>query len=621
MLNRLPYFVQAELKNKPALMDFAAKNPNVKFVSLSGVDFLGNDVDERIPIRYFLENIDDFFSGGVQTDGSSVNLPGIATVSDAKIDFIVDSEAKWFIDYTLEENIFGPEPAGTIRIPVFFKHHDKLYCSRSVLKNTVGHVKDNVLQILRKTPRIVKKLQIKYSDIADVYFTTGTELEFWVKTTMDTVTREALSLSQELKESYWKRTKGQVRKSLEEALIMLENYGLEPVMGHKEVGGVKGKISTEGRLYDVMEQLEIVWKYTDPFQAADNEIFARYLIKEIFRKNGLEVQFLAKPVDGVAGSGEHVHVGMGITLKNSRRINLFAPTEKNAYLSEFGFGALMGLLKNWPAVNPFVTNSHSAIKRLQPGFEAPVSTVASLGLSPDSPSRNRTVLIGLVRSENPLSVRFEVRAPNPHTNTYLAVSAFYLAMLDGIRYAAGKTPAALHKEIAKKCGDKTGYLLKERQYISEKNIFDQYTRKEREKLFGITPKTVWEVIGVLKKDIPIYENTPITPEIINSYYLGSLRKWLIEITQKEFVYIKNDIINMYRFIDKENDLDRSNWSAVQELIDEIAKDDIGRLSLMSQVEKEIVKQKYSLVSKKFYMLKQKYAILQDKYKTYRRNII
>jgi len=596
-------------------------HPNVKFVSLSGIDFLGNDVDERIPAAYFLKNFDDIISGGVQTDGSSVNLPGIATISDAKIDFIIDHDAKWFVDYSFDESIFGPEPIGTIRIPVFFKHHDKFYCSRSVLKNTTKFVQAEVLKIIKANPKLLKKMKIKYSDIAGVYFTTGTELEFWVRTTMDKVSKEELSLSQELKEHYWKRTKGQVRKSLEEALIMLENYGIEPEMGHKEVGGVKGKISREGRLYDVMEQLEIDWKYSDPLQAADNEVFARYVIKEVFRKNGLEAIFVAKPVDGVAGSGEHIHVGMGIELKNARKINLFAPNEKNSFLSSCGYGALMGLLKNWPVVNPFVTNSHSAIKRLQPGFEAPVSTVASLGLSPDSPSRNRTVLAGLVRSDNPLSVRFEVRAPNPHTNTYLAVSAFYLAMLNGINYSAGKSEAELYSEITKNRGEKAAYLAKDRQYVSEENIFDSYTQSEREKLFGVTPKTVWEIIGALKKEIPIYKNTPLTPEIINSYYLGSLRKWLIEITEKEFIYIKNEILNMYRFPEKENGLDKTNWTEVQELIDAIAKSDVGRMSLMSQIEEEIAGEDYDRVSGKFLELKEKYAVLQKKYRIYRKNIV
>ncbi|MBU4485382.1 MAG: glutamine synthetase, partial [Candidatus Delongbacteria bacterium] len=499
--------------------------------------------------------------------------------------------------------------------------HDKFYCSRSVLKNTMAYMKEKTLKILKDNPKLLKNYKIKFSDIVEIYFTAGTELEFWVRTTMDKVSREELSLSQELKESYWKRTKGQVRKSLEETLIMLENYGIEPEMGHKEVGGVKGKISREGRLYDVMEQLEIDWKFTDPLQAADNEIFVRYVVKEIFRKNGLEAIFVAKPVDGIAGSGEHIHIGMSIKLKNGKKINLFAPSDDNLFLSELGYGALMGLLKNWKSVNPFVTNSHSAIKRLQPGFEAPVCVVASLGLSPKSPSRNRTVLVGLVRSDNPLSVRFEIRAPNPHTNTYLAVSSFYLAMLDGMEYSSVKSTEELNKEILKKSGDISEYLLKERQYVSEENIFDHFTNEEREKLFGATPKTVWEIISILKKSMPIYKNTPFIPAILNSYYLSSLRKWLIEIKEKEFIYIKTDMVNMFRYAEKENNLDKSNWISVEDLINEIAKDEVDRISLMSQVEKEIDNEDYEKISGRFYDLKQKFAQLQRKYITYRKNII
>ena len=45
-----------------------------------------------------------------------------------------------------------------------------------------------------------------------------------------------------------------------------------------------------------MEQLEIDWKYSDALQCADNELFIRNLVKETFRRNGLDVNFLAKPV-------------------------------------------------------------------------------------------------------------------------------------------------------------------------------------------------------------------------------------------------------------------------------------------------------------------------------------
>ena len=46
----------------------------------------------------------------------------------------------------------------------------------------------------------------------------------------------------------------------------------------------------------VMEQLEVDWKYSYGVQTADNELLARIIVKEIFRLNGLEVSFQAKPV-------------------------------------------------------------------------------------------------------------------------------------------------------------------------------------------------------------------------------------------------------------------------------------------------------------------------------------
>ena len=79
----------------------------------------------------------------------------------------------------------------------------------------------------------------------------------------------------------------------------------------------------EEQLDEELEQLEVDWKYVnDPVQAADNEIQARIIIREVFRENGLEVTFQAKPIHGVAGSGEHTHVGMGAILKNGKFINL-----------------------------------------------------------------------------------------------------------------------------------------------------------------------------------------------------------------------------------------------------------------------------------------------------------
>ncbi len=112
----------------------------------------------------------------------------------------------------------------------------------------------------------------------------------------------------------------------------------------------------------------------------------------------------------------------------------------------------MGLLYNYEVLNPIVTASNDGFNRLVPGFEAPVCIVTSLGHSYEIPSRNRSVLVGLIRDmKNPKTVRFELRSPSPLSNTYLVIAGCYQTMLDGIKAAAksGLSTKELEKELSK----------------------------------------------------------------------------------------------------------------------------------------------------------------------------
>ena len=302
---------------------------------------------------------------------------------------------------------------------------------------------------------------------------------FWVKTPDDRADRDQLSIAQELKEQYWQRVTGPVGTALEEVLEILDHYGFGVEMGHKEVGGVKAKMGNSGNFDHIMEQLEVDWKYSTPMQAADNEAQIKHIIRDIFRMNGLEVTFLAKPIHGVAGSGEHTHFGVAAKLKDGRVVNLFEPENRETdFMSPVGYGALMGILRNYEKLYPIIAPEHDSFQRLKPGYEAPVCIVTSLGVDHKTPSRNRTVLIGLVRDlKNPRSTRFELRSPNPHTNTYLIIGAGYLTMLDGIKAVleAGKTPHELEASISKRYGDEDFYLERDREYRAERNIYTEFT--------------------------------------------------------------------------------------------------------------------------------------------------
>ena len=64
-------------------------------------------------------NLENYLNGhAVQTDGSSVVLPGIATLNDGKVDLIPDPEVIWYIDYNYEHtDPITKLPIGTLRIP------------------------------------------------------------------------------------------------------------------------------------------------------------------------------------------------------------------------------------------------------------------------------------------------------------------------------------------------------------------------------------------------------------------------------------------------------------------------------------------------------------------------
>lgn len=624
------YFVEPKEQKPAALKKILTAHPEVKFVSLMGVDLAGNDTDEKIPVQLFVDNPAEFLDGcAAQTDGSSVVLPGIATLNDARVDLKVDTNVNWYVDYNYEhrDEVTG-ELVGTLRIPCFLIHNGQHVCSRSILADTLDYVKKEVKGLLKKYPNVSGLEHIKGTDVKDLVFTCATELEFWVKTPSEDAPIEALSSSQIMQEQYWQRTRGSVRTALEQCIETMEMYGLEPEMGHKENGGVKGQLDAEGHMTHIMEQLEVDWKYNLGVQTADNEILVRNIVKETFRKNGLDVSFEAKPIVGVAGSGEHTHVGIGAVLQNGEYVNLFSPKDmKKDFLSALGYGALMGLLKNYEVINPFISCTTDAFNRLQPGFEAPVCVVTSLGQAPDIPSRNRTILVGLVRDiDNPKATRFEMRSPNPLTNTYIAIATFYLAALDGMKavLASGKNTKELEADISKKAGEKSFYLETDRQYRTEDDVFEDFTPAERNKLFGQPPATVWENLQALKQNPEkrkvLTASGILKDEFIESFCEAAMIRWKTEMVMQ---YLPEYVgkIKKLKMLCNINSVDKANWDKVDELRQELAKDRPGRMSLFSKIRQAMQKGNFDKASDLQIKIQSKMNEVQGLYHDYCLNII
>ena len=636
MENRI-YCIPPEKHDIESIKAILGEHPEVAFVSLVGADIIGNHTDEKIPVRLFLEDMEDMLAGGVQTDGSSVQLPLIADISNAKVSLVPDRSVNWYVDYN-EDNYedFGEDnysAVGTLRIPSQLVHNDtREVGSRVILRNAVDSFKTELAALLNAHPYISEYLPFESpEDIEEICLTSATELEFYVMTPHDLADKDRLHTSQELKEQYWKRTVGRVRSALEKTLLVLDNYGFGVEMGHKEVGGVKPMMVEGGDYTHIMEQLEIDWKYSEPMQAADNDRAIRYLVKDVFRDYGLDVTFMAKPVEGVAGSGKHTHLGAAAKLKNGKRISLFAAKDpKKDYLSPVGFGALMGLLKNYEIINPIANPTSDAINRLKPGFEAPVSIVTSLGPDVLTPSRNRSVLTCVVRdAKKPLATRFELRSPNPRSNTHLVLAACLMAMLDGIKAVlnAEKTPDELLTSLSKKAEDDDFYLEKGRVYRSEANIFEDFTEEERNRIFGRTPATAWENIKALdeypEKTKVLYEGGAFTELDIASYKLAAKDAWVTELHDRIVPEMRERVRRCRKLHGGEcyTDLDESRFAAINDMMSEIARDSSKETSILTKLSRALEKKDYRLASDLQLLADQKIHALETAYAQYCKNIL
>ena len=631
-MGKMMYTIKQEYHDVENLTKILGSHDEIQFVSLMGVDIGGNGTDEKIPVKLFIKDMEEILRYGIQTDGSSVELQGIADLSDARVDLLPDCDCTWFVDYNYEYyNDENGLPVGTLKIPSFIVHNDKLVCSRSILKRAVHNFKNEIKNVFKKAPHITESLGFKYDQVDDIILTSATELEMWVKTPEQSADFEELHASQVLREQYWKRTMGTVRTVLEKIMGLLESYDLKPEMAHKEVGGITNKIDKEGRITHVMEQLEIDWRFSNPVQAADNEIFIKDLIEDQFRYHGLEVLFKAKPIEGVAGNGEHTHLGAAAVLKDKTKVNLFSPNNmKKDYLSEIGYGALMGILKNYEVINPIVSATNDAFNRLKPGFEAPVCTVTSLGGTKDAPSRNRSVLIGVIRNiDNKNATRFELRSPNPYSNTYLLIAACIQGMLDGIITVidAGMDCDMLEKELSKKYGDDGVYLEKFREYRSEYDVFVHYSREERDKLYGKAPTTVWENINAFSsngiKQQVLKKGDVFTDEIINSFRISTEEKWKNELAGRiihDNIVLLKTFVKLHSESDHATDLDVVNWEKILYLKTKLMKDSMTKKCIFTKIKTAVSERNYDIASDLQIQMNEKMSEIRSLYLEYKNNI-
>ena len=190
-----------------------------------------------------------------------------------------------------------------------------------------------------------------------------------------------------------------------EMMMVLEQVGLEVVLGHHEVA---------------QGQHEIGIVFSDIIGAADNVQKYKYVVKMVAHLNGKTATFMPKPMFGDNGNGMHVHQSLWKEGKN-----LFYKEGNYANISEMGLNYVGGIFKHAPAVAAFTNPTTNSYKRLLPGFEAPSVLTYS--------SQNRSASCRIPYGAGEKATRIEMRFPDSTACPYLAFAVMMMAGLDGIQ--------------------------------------------------------------------------------------------------------------------------------------------------------------------------------------------
>lgn len=352
---------------------------DIKFVRFWFTDVLG--VLKSFAVTD--SEIDSAFEEGMGFDGSSID--GFTRIQES--DMVAFPDAS-----TFQVIPWRPETQGTARI------------FADIIKPN-GEPFDG-------DPRYALKRVLKKA--ADMGYTmyVGPELEFFYFA--DDKGTEVLD-----KGGYFDLTPLDVASDLRrETVLTLEKMGIPVEYSHHEVAP---------------SQHEIDLRYQDALTMADAVMTYRLVVKEVAHANGVYATFMPKPIEGINGSGMHVH--QSLFTKDG---NAFYDANEPGHLSQIAKWYIAGLLKYAPEFCAITNPLVNSYKRLIPGYEAPVY------VSWAQANRSAMVRVPLYKPGKEAATRIELRNPDPSANPYLAFAVMLGAGLKGIEDQLELMPEAMN---------------------------------------------------------------------------------------------------------------------------------------------------------------------------------
>ena len=211
-------------------------------------------------------------------------------------------------------------------------------------------------------------------------------------------------------------TASEIRQDI---LKTLYDLGYHPEAAHHEVA---------------YGQHEIDLRYAQALVMADRVAMLKNIIKNAAQNHGLYATFMPKPVNGVNGSGMHVHQSI---MSPGEKENLFYEKKAKYGISELGMHYMAGVLKNINQGSAILASWVNSYKRLIPGYEAPVYISWA--------NKNRSALIRVPAGEG-MRKRMELRCSDSAGNPYLQFAVILGMGLEGVTHKL-EAPEPVEKDI------------------------------------------------------------------------------------------------------------------------------------------------------------------------------
>lgn len=355
----------------------AVRERGVHFVNLQFTDIVGMVKSVTLPVG----QMEALLANGVWFDGSSIE--GFVRVSESDMLLVPDLETFAVIPWDQERY-------RTARLVCdVFTPDGELFA---------GAPRTALSRVVQEAARLGYEYRV------------GPELEFFLFETDEVGQaggprpRQPLATNDEA--SYFDATADRATLVRQDMILALEGLGIQVETGHHEVAP---------------GQHEIDFRYGNALTTADNAITLKFTLKAIAQQHGLYATFMPKPIQGVNGSGMHVHQSLAMVGSGE---NAFVDASDAYGLSKVARQFLAGQLRHARGMCAVLAPLVNSYKRLVPGYEAPVYI---------SWARiNRSALVRVPKPSTPEGTRLELRSPDPSCNPYLAFAVMLKCGLDGI---------------------------------------------------------------------------------------------------------------------------------------------------------------------------------------------